>query len=192
MSETFVPTENPKYYMEEVYKKWWTGGFISVRYWPNAEKVQIEIAAIDPKTKKTRSLSKSFIDTYPFLTYLHAEVHSNVEKLFPDFATKGLQFFGGARDKEGEVISRVSTFGPYKASKDAAPDMSKRSFRCAVYAGKEVGQGAFQPIYDKPISFDHIQMTHRDITHLYLSLNTSIQAYAIQRADRVDIFQTED
>lgn len=181
---------NPQFYMDEVYKQWHKRGFLSVRYWPHAEKVQIEIGEIDPNTSKQISVSKCFVDVYKFLAYLQAETNNQVHYIFPEFSTKDWQVFGGKMTAEGPV-SRVFTAGYWKPSKDAASDPTRRSFRCANYVGIQSKSGAMMPDYKKPISFNYIQMKFVEIAELYQRLSIAVNAYAIQRTDRVDIYKNE-
>lgn len=183
--------ENPRYYMDEIYKQWHTKGFLSIRYWPHAEKVQIEIGEIDPNSSKQVSVSKCFLDAYKFMSYIHAEVHGTTHIFYPDLATKDLQFFGGKMTSEGPV-SRVFTAGYWKTSKDSLPDPTRRSFRCANYVGLPQKTGAMKPDYSKPISFNFIQMKFVEIAELYHRLNVSMNAYAVQRADQVDVYDSTD
>jgi hypothetical protein len=179
--------EDPHYFMDEIYKQWHKRGFLSVRYWPYAEKVQIEIGSIDPNTSKQISVSKCFIDAYKFLTYIHSETYGNVLHVFPDLATKDWQVFGGKVTSEGPV-SRVFTAGYWKANKDAAPDASKRSFRCANYVGIPGKNGEMAPDYSKVISFNFIQMKFDQIAELYHKLSISMISYSAQKTDQVDIY----
>ena len=181
--------QNPQYFMPEIYKQWHKRGFLSVRYWPHAEKVQVEIGTIDPNSYKTLSVSKCFIGAYEFLTYTHAETYNQIDRIFPDFATKDWQVFRGNVGEDGP-ISRVFTAGYWKPNKDAAPDPTRRSFRCANYVGKPTNSGAMMPIYDKPISFNMIQMTFAQIAELHHRLNVFVNAYALQKTDLVDIYES--
>lgn len=191
MSETNEQAPSPKFYMDEVYKQWHRRGFLSIRFWPHAEKVQIEIGEINPNTSKQVSVSKCFVDINKFLAYLYAEVHGRVEVTLPEFATKDWQVFGGGTGEDGP-ISRVFTAGYWKPSKEASPDPTKRSFRCANYVGKPSKTGAMVPDYTKPISFNFIQMKFFEIAELYQALSIAVNAYAIQRTDQIDIYESND
>lgn len=189
MSQSYDEELNPKYYMVEFYKKWHRYGFISIRYWPFAEKVQLEIAKTTAD-KKVESLSKCYLNTYEFMSYLHAEVHGNLDIIYPDFDNNEFKSYGGGPDKEhsDQLVSRIFTAGYWKPSKDAPADRTKRGFRAACFIGHHGANNSIVPDYNQQISFDMIQIRMNELAEIYLGLNTIVQAYALQRADQVVIF----
>jgi hypothetical protein len=199
MSVPYVDNFKPKFYKKQVFKKWHLRGFITISYWPYANKIHVEIGSINPETKEALGTSESYMDVHEFASYLHSEVHGTVHVIYPDYHTKKYQSFGGTRNKEnGSIISRVFTsyyWKDSKASKETGElkwDESKRTFSCQAYEGKQTEQGIFQPIYEKKISVNFVQLTLADLGKLYQSLNQSMIAYAIQECNQILVFNSEE
>jgi hypothetical protein len=196
MSGQYVENFKPAFYKKQIFKKWHMRGFITISYWPHAQKVHVEIGAINPETKDSLGTSEAYMDAHEFASYIHAEVHGTLHIVYPDYHEKKYQSFGGTQNKDsGAITSRVFTsfyWKDTKASKETGQlqwDELKRTFSCQSYEGRKTAQGIFQPIYEKKISVNFVQLTIADIGKLYQSLNQNMIAYAIQECNQVSVFE---
>lgn len=181
---------NPQYYKEEVFKHWHKYGFISVKYWPRANQVLIEIAQTNTDTKAVVSLSEAYIEGDKFLSYLRAETHKLVSHLYPDYPQQGFKNYGGTT-KDGQPISRVfaSNFWKIKGTDD--PDYTARAFSCSLYKAKRNAQGAYQPIYSEQISHNTIKLSLEQISQMYISLSQVMQAFLVEKMKAYNIFSDQ-
>jgi hypothetical protein len=158
----------------DVYKKWrqssGEGGFINFQYWPVYHKVIVDIGTV--KNGALVDNAKCFVNASQFMAYLKADVEGIVTKLFPNFFDEtakkaGWATYGGST-VQGKVIARVFkvTYWP--------GDQASRDFKCAWFDGQPMGQGAIQPIYDKPIKTEHIKMTMFELAELYQEMSMAV------------------
>jgi len=160
----------------ELVKKWHRTGFISVSYWAYADKVIIEIGATDPDNGNAlKGATKCFLPAPQFLSYLHAEVHGTIERIYSDFTPtgKGVSFFGGTISPV--VISRIFNSKVYLDYKNNnAPDFFFRTFTCAHYEGTTRDKGVVIPNYKAEISRNTMKLSLIDIAEIYHLVNTQM------------------
>lgn len=151
----------------DLFKKWHRTGFVSVAYWATAEKVIVEIGAIDPdKNNALLKATKCFIPSLQFMSYLHAEIHGMTDRMFPSFDTKGVSFFGGT--PKPPVVSRIfnsSYYLDYRNNKQIDP--LYRTFTCAHYDGEVTGKGVITPIFKNEISKNTMKIALVDLAEMY-------------------------
>jgi hypothetical protein len=150
-----------------LYKKWHRAGFISVGYWPHADRFFIEIGSLDRSTGKLNSATKCFVPVTQFLAYLHAEVHGTMPIIFPD------SFYGGST-VDGRSVSRVFKLAYWTSQ--GQPDSTARAFKCGHFEGIRTDSGAIKPDLKKMISMDLIKMTLAEIADLYQTLTLAVVA----------------
>lgn len=171
-----------------IFKKWHKTGFISVSYWPEAQKAVVDIGKIDPADDNAlRSSTKCFLPAVKFLAYLRAENQGTLFQLFPKYAEEGWSEFSGSEtqrvvDGTSQVltIARVfkSTYWTVPSTKQA--DTTARAFKCGHFHGTKTSQGAFTPQYDKPpISVDLVKLTMLDLSLIFEQLQLAMNAEAV-------------
>jgi len=184
MQPTYVNEDNENHSSNavDIIKKWHKYGFISISYWAHAQKVIIEIGSTkaEGSENKLTSATKCFVPVHQFLGYLRSEISDTVEVIYPQFPTKGVEFFGGGKDKKtGEVVSRIFKAGYWTGK--AGVDEKSRAFKCEHYKGTLADQGAIIPKYNEPaISRDGMKITMADIAEIFekLSITTISEATA--------------
>lgn len=175
IEHTFSPTAAIDNNKTLVFKKWHTYGVCSVQYWhANAkdnlvEKIIIDIADIDNKTKKATQSTKCFVPLFEFMTYLRAEVNDNLAHMFPAFEKlsgknmAGWTSFGGSTSDNGTMVSRVFK-SAYWVDREGNWDKTARAFKCAQFFGvQENPQSAIKPDYTRPISMNQIRLSMADL-----------------------------
>ncbi len=164
-----------------VYKKWHKTGLINIGYWPDADKVTVEVGSLDDGGR-LKSATKCYLPLFKFLAYLRAEISRNVSHIYPSYGDKGEQFFGGGKGKDGALVSRVFTTEFWTKGDPA----SGRRFKCGEYAGKSTDQGAILPDYKTIHSENQIKMTASDLAEVYEILSIHAQAAYAARAKSND------
>lgn len=168
-AETYIPGVNVA---EIIYKRWHRSGFVSIAYWASAGKVIIEVGATN-EDKSLRSATKCYVGATQFLAYLRAEVHKNVQWIFPEYTTQGYKLYAGSPNKDGELIARVFSIKLWK-DREGKPDLTAREIRCAHFDGKKNSQGAVEPIYTAKRSEDYMKLLMRDIAEIFEALNIKV------------------
>lgn len=170
-----------------IFKKWHKTGFISISYWPEAQKAVVDIGKIDPNDDNAlRSSTKCFLPAVKFLAYLRAETQGTVKYIFPKYGEEGWAEFSGSETERivdgvprTVTIARVfkSTFWTNASTKEQ--DTSARAFKCGHFHGTKTSQGAFTPQYDKAISADHVKLTLLDLSLIFEQLQLAMTAESV-------------
>jgi hypothetical protein len=158
-----------------VFKQWHRKGFISFGLWHAAKKVMVEIGSISGSNELTGA-TKCYVPLPGFMAYLHADIYGLTDRLFPQFADKGMGWYGGGNNPTGPgVISRIVKIEPWWKDFNNNLDPTSRTIKCGHYEGIRGSQGAIQPNRDKPqLSANQTKMTMAQMAELYYNLNRAI------------------
>lgn len=146
-----------------LYKEWFRtkdlSGFISISFWDVGQLV-VEIGSVDPKTNKSISQTKCYVDPIEFLSYLNSILNSENTNTYPD---KKFESFGGSGN-----VSRVFKVVP--------TDERALSFffKAGHFNGTVQSSGAISPDYSKPISRNEIRRSLLEVEKIRTVVNLAL------------------
>lgn len=148
-----------------VHKIWRRGRFANLTYWPQGNKFAIDIGEFDTNTNKLTGSTKCFVNTLPLFTYLHAEVHGELENIFPDFDKSGFSVYGG-RDGIARVFK--SHWWVDRRGDEQVFDKRARVFKCGHFKAKPGGKnGAIIPDMSQQLSLASIKISSEELAQFY-------------------------
>lgn len=157
-----------------LYKRWHRRGFLTIKEIPDLP-LMVEIGSIDPKTKKSISVTSCYVAGYKLATYLQAISQGTGALLYPEYPKdfdrklpESFAVYGGGRSKEGP-ISRI--FKIHYWMKNDKPQLDRFAWKCGHFTGKESDTGAFIADRSKPLSADLIMVPRQEMAEISFLLN---------------------
>lgn len=178
MTDIDIPQVQHNNTSDSIYKRWHRSGFINIGFFAKAEKVTIEIGSTDGD-KGLKSATKCFVPAAQFIAYLYAEINGNLLELHPQFADKGITYFGGGQTPDKGVISRVFKTSYWGAKTGTTGDVSSRAFKCGHFEGNRTSTDAITPDYSKPLSQDMIKIGLAEIAEIYQIVHMTVLAHKV-------------
>ncbi len=155
---------------ELLYKQWHRKGFLAVEYWPEGNKVVIDIGTLNDNGKGLAGSAKCWLDAYEFLAYLRAELMRNVSRSFPNYETKGWAVYGG-----NAKASRVFRAGFWMGN-----DATAREFNCEHYQPIMKEGGAIMPDTANPITKQKCKVTFAQLGQMFEAVQARIIAQSVR------------
>jgi hypothetical protein len=159
---------------ETIFKRWHRTGFISIGYWAKANRITIEIGALDDNGI-LRNATKCFLEAPKFLAYLRAEITDNLFHVYPKYEEPGKNggfvSFGSRKTREHGDVSRVFKSTYWLSGKEV--DKSARAFKCGHFKGTPNAQGAVNPDYQQPISQNSMKISLEVLAEMYEAVSTA-------------------
>lgn len=176
MSDFNQKANNTQIQSTQVYKKWAVvggeGRFLSVHYWPQFNKVIIDIGTTTSNNALKENV-KCYINASQFIAYLKADVENRLTHLYPNFFGEqggGRVWFGGSGSPP---IARVFKISPWPN------DEHGRSFKCGWFEGEKQSTGAVKPIYNKKLKEESIKVTMAELAEMLENLQLVMMAAKI-------------
>lgn len=167
-------TEFPNTSSETIFKRWHRTGFISIGYWAKANRITVEIGAMDDNGD-LKNATKCFLDAFKFLAYLRAETSNNLLHVYPKYEESGPKggfiSFGGGNTRDHGLVSRVFKVTYWQNGQEI--DKSARAFKCGHFKGLPSSQGAVNPDYKSPISQNSMKISMEMIAEMYEAVSSA-------------------
>lgn len=161
MTDTNGQKKSTDIVFQKFYRK---GRFITFSYWPEGNKIAVDIGQFDDNNKLLNN-TKCYLNPLPFYTYLQSEVIGSLDIIFPGFDTYGFSVFGGSNN-----VARV--FKSHWWMKGTAPDRTARIFKCGHFEAKPGSQkGEIVPDMSKQISLSSSKMSLEEIAQVYNAMS---------------------
>ncbi len=183
-------TTDNKPNVPDLYKKWHTRGFLSVKPLLHIGKFRIDIGAMDEK-KTLTGHTEVFVDSILFATYLRAVANGQgimIYRANPRTSVptdEGVTFYGGGKI-DGKPISRIFK-SHYWAKGKNEYDINAFVFKAGHFEANESSSGAFMPNMDKPLSTDFIKMTRQEMAELSYRVDLCLNSFAARTPNWFEI-----